>query len=127
MLTDKTTLQWVKGHVKHPTCLPEQLNCKADTLANEHRQLSTASRGQEVPLMLPTQQVAITLGSTVYTKGIPEQLSQNFYGQLAEQYIQEKNNIKRSALEDIDWEATRKVTRQLSLRERATKAKFTYR
>ena len=42
-LTDSVKLEWVDGHVEHPTCLAEHLNGIADSLANKQREALQAN------------------------------------------------------------------------------------
>ena len=120
-------LEWVKGHVRHPTNLAEHLNGRADTLAKDNRLRGRSHRGGGIAQRLPHQVATAVFGGTSYHGQLPEAAKRHVYGIEAESYIEEKFNITANAMTDVDWESIRRMTKGLPLRQRANKAKFTYR
>ena len=118
---------WVKGHVQHPTSLEETLNIKADRLAKANRDQTAEHRGKLVAEQLPNQSIRVTLGETTYSSHILTEANRHVYGYEAEDYIRKKFNISTKAMNDVDWESCRRLTKSLTLPQRAQRAKFTYR
>lgn len=126
-MKEKFPLRWVKGHVEHPTNVQEHLNRRADTLANQHRDLSLDHRGKPTGTRLPNQPVLVTFGDTGYYGDYAAVARRHYFGGEAEQYIARKFSIPTSSLRDIDWETIRRTTKNMKPSQRATKAKFTFR
>ena len=59
-------LEWVKGHVQHPTNLAEHLNGRADVLAKENRLQEKRHRGGGMAQRLPLQVATVVFGGTSY-------------------------------------------------------------
>ena len=122
-----STVQWVKGHVRHPTCIPEHLNNHADWLANEHRKQPWEHRGRSNSAKLPTQPVQVRFGGTSYHGKYSAAAKRHLFGCDAEEFMIKKFNIPPAAMLDIDWEIIGKMMKNLPSTERAKKSKFTYR
>ena len=63
-------LEWVKGHVQHPTNLAEHLNGRADVLAKENRLREKRHRGGGMPQRLLLQVATVVFGGTLYHRNL---------------------------------------------------------
>ena len=107
--------------------LAEHLNGRADALAKDNRLREHRHRGGGIAQRLPHQVATVVFGGTSYHGKLPDAAKRHVYGIEAEKYIEEKFHITPNAMRDVDWESIRRMTKGLPLRQRANKAKFTYR